>query len=164
MAVANIAWILASNNKRVLVVDWDLEAPGLQRYFRPFLIDKELTSSEGIVDLITEFILEAITPLESNEVVSKNWYLQLAQIEPYVISLDWDFPSGGKIDFIPAGRQGSDYAVRFSSINWQKFYDVLGGGAFLEEVKKQTHAQYHYILIAGRTGVRDTSAVCKGAI
>lgn len=27
MALANTAWILAANGKRVLAVDWDLEAP-----------------------------------------------------------------------------------------------------------------------------------------
>jgi MinD superfamily P-loop ATPase len=37
MALANVAWILASNGKRVLTVDWDLEAPGLHRYYMPFL-------------------------------------------------------------------------------------------------------------------------------
>lgn len=35
MAMANVAWILATNGKRVLVMDWDLEAPGLHRYFAP---------------------------------------------------------------------------------------------------------------------------------
>ena len=30
MALANVGWILASSGKRVLLVDWDLEAPGLQ--------------------------------------------------------------------------------------------------------------------------------------
>ena len=29
MAMANVAWIIASNGKRVLAVDWDLESPGL---------------------------------------------------------------------------------------------------------------------------------------
>jgi len=42
MALANVAWVLASNGRRVLVIDWDLEAPGLHRYFKPFLLDKEL--------------------------------------------------------------------------------------------------------------------------
>lgn len=37
MAIANIAWILAAAGKKVLVVDWDLEAPSLYRYFEPFL-------------------------------------------------------------------------------------------------------------------------------
>jgi len=39
MALANAAWILASNRFRVLIVDWDLEAPGLHRYLRPFVTD-----------------------------------------------------------------------------------------------------------------------------
>ena len=37
MALANVAWILASAGKKVLVADWDLEAPGLHRFFHPFL-------------------------------------------------------------------------------------------------------------------------------
>ena len=37
MALANVAWILAANGQRVLVVDWDLESPGLHRFFHPFL-------------------------------------------------------------------------------------------------------------------------------
>ncbi|KUO04833.1 hypothetical protein AQJ67_10040 [Streptomyces caeruleatus] len=32
MALANTAWILAADGKRVLAVDWDLEAPGLHRF------------------------------------------------------------------------------------------------------------------------------------
>lgn len=160
MAVANIAWILASNHKRVLVLDWDLEAPGLQRYFRPFLVDKDLMSSEGVVDLITDFILEAITPLEEGETLPKDWFVPLAEIQPYVISLKWKFPKGGKIDFVPAGRQGPDYAARFAAINFQRFYDVLGGGAFLEAVKEQMRPHYDYILIDSRTGVSDTSGIC----
>ena len=28
MALANVAWILASNGLKVLVVDWDLDSPG----------------------------------------------------------------------------------------------------------------------------------------
>ena len=38
MALANVAWILASNGLKVLVVDWDLDSPGLHRYFHPFLV------------------------------------------------------------------------------------------------------------------------------
>lgn len=160
MALANIAWILASNAKRVLVVDWDLEAPGLHRYFRPFLVDPELTSSPGVVDLITAFVLEAITPLERGQTLPSDWFLPLTDIEPYVVSLDWDFPRGGTIDFIPAGRQGPDYAMRFGAIQWQKFYDVLGGGAFIEELKLKMRDGYDYVFVDSRTGVSDTSGIC----
>ena len=44
MALANVAWILALHGSRVLVIDWDLEAPGIHRYFHPFIEDKELNS------------------------------------------------------------------------------------------------------------------------
>ena len=37
MALANVAWILAANGKRVLIADWDLESPGLLRFFQPFM-------------------------------------------------------------------------------------------------------------------------------
>jgi Mrp family chromosome partitioning ATPase len=29
--------LLAKRGKRVLLMDWDLEAPGLDRYFRPYI-------------------------------------------------------------------------------------------------------------------------------
>ena len=34
MALANVAALLAEWGKRVLIIDWDLEAPGIERYFR----------------------------------------------------------------------------------------------------------------------------------
>ena len=37
MALANVAWILAANGMRVLIADWDLESPGLHRFFQPFM-------------------------------------------------------------------------------------------------------------------------------
>jgi Mrp family chromosome partitioning ATPase len=49
MAMANVAWLLALSGARVLAIDWDLEAPGLHRYFRPFLDDPDLAESEGLV-------------------------------------------------------------------------------------------------------------------
>jgi MinD-like ATPase involved in chromosome partitioning or flagellar assembly len=159
MAVANVAWILASSGKRVLVLDWDLDAPGLQRYFRPFLVDKELSSSEGLVDFFADFILEAITPLDEGEELPPDWYDAQADILRYVLSLDWKFPNGGGIDFVPAGRQGADYAARFAAINFQHFYDRLGGGKLLEAAKEQMRANYDYVLIDSRTGVSDTAGI-----
>jgi len=56
MAVANVAWVLASNGKRVLTIDWDLEAPGLHRYFRPFLSDPEMAERPGLIDFFFNFL------------------------------------------------------------------------------------------------------------
>src|SRR6185369_5293034 len=67
MHLANVAWILASNGKRVLIVDWDLEAPGLHRYFHPFLLDKELTATDGLIDFFWVFAEAAMTPVSDSE-------------------------------------------------------------------------------------------------
>ena len=67
MALIDVAWILASNGKRVLVLDWDLEAPGLHRYLAPFLPDKDLTASDGIIDFVLKFMTAAATPTSPAE-------------------------------------------------------------------------------------------------
>ena len=54
MLVANTAWLLASVGKRVLLMDWDLEAPGLHRYFKPFLTDPDLKETDGVIEWITD--------------------------------------------------------------------------------------------------------------
>lgn len=162
MAVANIAWVLACSGRRVLVIDWDLEAPGLHRYFRPFLIDEEVTASEGLMDLVDNYANEAIRPLASAGVPNPDWYLSYADFSNYIVSINFShFRTGGKIDFLPAGRQGDHYAVAVSSFNWQNFYDRLGGGGFFEAVKQRARAQYDYVLIDSRTGVSDTAGICS---
>ena len=159
MAMSNVAWILASSGKRVLAIDWDLEAPGLHRYFYPFLVDKDLTSSEGVIDFIIDYSVAAMTPPETDEQL-KNWYTPYANILRYATSLKWDFPAQGKLDFIPAGRQGQSYSTRVNSFDWQDFYGRLGGWTFLEAAKDKMRSEYDYILIDSRTGVSDTSGIC----
>ena len=55
MALANVAWILAANGHKVLAVDWDLESPGLYKYFRPFLDRAAITATPGIIELISDY-------------------------------------------------------------------------------------------------------------
>src|SRR5215468_750896 len=161
MAVANMAWILASSGKRVLTVDWDLEAPGLHRYYTPFLSDKDLTGSDGLIDLLIEFRDATATSHVGDDGSSDdNWHEAYADIAAYVVSLDWDFPRGGTLDLLPAGRQGASYSARVNSFDWEEFYERRGGGVFLEAVKEKMRADYDYVLIDSRTGVSDTSGIC----
>ncbi len=162
MAVANVAWIMAGCGRRVLIIDWDLEAPGLHRYFLPFLIDKELTASHGLIDLVDNYANQAIQPLAPGAPVDPEWYLPYTDFSDYLVSINFDgFAKGGKIDLLPAGRQDDRYALTVSSFNWQNFYDRLGGGGFFEAVKAQARANYDYILIDSRTGVSDTAGICS---
>src|SRR5438128_11610272 len=86
MLLANVAWILACNGKKVLTIDWDLEAPGLHRYFLPFLIDGSLNASDGIIDFVINFALEAVTPADRGE-PKLDWYIPYANILRYAVSL-----------------------------------------------------------------------------
>jgi Mrp family chromosome partitioning ATPase len=82
MALANVAWILASAGKRVLTIDWDLEAPGLHRYFQPFLTDKELSGqeSQGVIEMAIDYAARAAAPTALNEKADGKWYVPYADL------------------------------------------------------------------------------------
>lgn len=157
MALANTAWILASHGLRVLVVDWDLEAPGLHRYFHPFLPDSELHSSPGVIDLMWEFAAAAADPAPKED---RQWYTQLARVDQYAMSLEHPFPGKGTIDLMPAGRQDAIYSTQVTTFDWNHFYEHLGGGPFLEALRQSMRSDYDYVLIDSRTGLSDTAGVC----
>lgn len=158
MALANVAWILASAGNNVLVVDWDLEAPGVHRYFRPFLTDPDLASSDGIIDFFTEYCLRAVE--KGPECLTEEWCREQADLDAYTTSLDWSFPSGGGIDFVPAGRQGAEYSTRVNTFDWKGLYDRFRGALLIEALRAKLLEDYQYVLVDSRTGVSDTSGIC----
>lgn len=161
MAVANLGWVLAAARKRVLMMDWDLEASGLHRYFHPFLVDPELSASRGLMDLLIDYADQAIQPPDAEAGEAGEWYRELADLTPYRVAVNFDgFPEGGRLDLVPAGRQGPGYASRLGSFDWDTFYERLGGGSFLEAVKTRLREEYDYVLINSRTGVSDTAGIC----
>jgi hypothetical protein len=157
MAVANIAWILASSGKRVLAVDWDLESPGLHRFFHPFLDQSMISSTPGVVEIINDYALAAVNPGPRPE----DWYLEHAQVLRQAVSLDWkDFPKGACLDFLSAGRQNRDYSSALFSLDWDNFYDRLGGGFFFKAMRDDMKKSYDYVLIDSRTGLSDVADIC----
>ena len=169
MALANVAWILASRGKRVLTIDWDLEAPGLHRYFHPFLNDKELTGqeSQGLIDMALDYAVSAATPTSGPIRSDDQWIEARADFSKWSQKLRW--PSGerislgkdgaGKIEFVSAGRRGPEYAQRVNLFDGRGFYENLGGGGFFDSAKRKLDS-YDYVLIDSRTGVSDTSGIC----
>ncbi|MEV4275016.1 FxSxx-COOH system tetratricopeptide repeat protein [Actinoplanes xinjiangensis] len=156
MALANVAWILAANGKRVLVTDWDLESPGLHRFFGPFVRAEAVEGASGVIDMVRAYEWEALKkPLEPD------WRRKLARVHEHAFSVQWDhFPSGGHLDFLSAGRQNSKYAANLTGMNWDDFYEQLGGGLFLDALRQDMRANYDYTLIDSRTGLSDVAAIC----
>ena len=160
LALANVAWLLAANGYRVLAIDWDLEAPGLHRYFLPFLRDPELTETRGLMDFLWDYANLVLTPRDAwpSSVKDAN---DLADVRPYVALLENPFvDAGGCLHFFCAGQQVTAYAARFRDFDWRAFYERQGGGAFIDALAARVREQYDFVLIDSRTGVADTSSIC----
>ncbi len=172
LALANMAWLLAAIDRRVLVIDWDMEAPGLHHYFRPFLPDPTLSGYgvKGMIDIVLDYASEAVTPSHAegekrrgNE--SADWMMPYANAGQHAIPLRW--PGGerlqigerGSIAFLPAGRQDALYPKRVNSFDWKHLYEELNGRAYFDAMRA-SFAAYDYVLIDSRTGVSDTAGIC----
>ncbi len=168
MALANTAWIMASWGRRVLVVDWDLEAPGLHRFLHPFLDQQRIQTTPGVLNLITDYVraiseeIASATPwiLDQPE-RRERWMRERARIGGALITLDWkNFPPGGRLDYMSAGRQNRDYSAYFSQFDWNLFYDQQFGGEFLDALSAELRRDYDYVLIDSRTGLSDVADIC----
>ncbi|GAA2252679.1 hypothetical protein GCM10010430_40450 [Kitasatospora cystarginea] len=157
MALANTAWILAANGFRVLTVDWDLEAPGLARFFHPFLDPVALAGTTGMMDLITEYREEALREVDH----VPGWHEDFARVHPHALSLSWPgFPPGGSLDFLSAGQQNRDYSESVGRLDWDLFYERFDGGLFFDALRRDMSRRYDYVLIDSRTGLSDIAEIC----
>jgi cellulose biosynthesis protein BcsQ len=157
MALANVAWILAGSGKRVLAVDWDLESPGLHRFFHPFLDLEILAETPGVIDLIRNYQWAAT---RSQRGRAPDWYREYADVSQNTVSLEWNFPGDGVLHFMPAGRQNPNYSATLASVNWDEFYEKFGGGLFFDAMREQLQRDYDYVLIDSRTGLSDVAQIC----
>jgi hypothetical protein len=175
MALANVAWILAANGYRVLVADWDVEAPGLYKFFQPFL-DAEVTQRPGIVDFIRRFAWAASEAdidhdalmygaSDSTKAAREAGFnlvdRHIKNISDYVIPLNWQFPSGGIVGFLSSGKQtNGDYVATLSALDWDNFYDNLFGGQFFDGLRLYFKREWDYVLIDSRAGFGDVADIC----
>lgn len=172
MALANTAWILASSGNRVLVVDWDLDAPGLDRFLHPFLSEKQLRETPGVLELVsrsTQFVLSAQGAGESTHRIELGAEYMGAvdlgtsdgiTLNRCLIQVDWDFPEGGQLYYLPAGTKNKGYLAAFSQFDWKEFMEGPLATRFLEGLKREFLENFDYVLIDSRTGLNDISDIC----
>ncbi|GAA1977670.1 FxSxx-COOH system tetratricopeptide repeat protein [Catenulispora subtropica] len=157
MALANVAWILAANGRRVLAVDWDLDSPGLHRFYHPFLPPSAVQSAGGVIDLIVDYAWQVHQQRADR---AADWHRKAAEVVRHTIAVDWPFPGSGALDFLPAGRQNRDYASAMAPRGWDDFYQEMGGGLFFQAMREGMKAEYDYVLIDSRTGLSDIADIC----
>lgn len=140
MALANIAFELSKRKFKVLIVDWDLEAPGIERYFSSFKIEN---SSEGLLQLLIAF-------KEGKSPKYKEYLWQIDTINENPISL---LHSGRDKD--PA-----KYSSLLQEFDWSDFFTENKGGHHLEGLRTEWHNDFDFVLIDSRTGLSDSSGIC----
>ncbi|MFJ8047319.1 FxSxx-COOH system tetratricopeptide repeat protein [Streptomyces luteogriseus] len=158
MAVANVAWILASNGYHVLAADWDVEAPGLHRYFHPFLDTATSAATTGVLNLFSGYVTEWRTRPATESAADLRQ--RLARVLPHAVSVDWTFPDGGSLDYMPAGRQDGEYLTHLMDFSWREFAERFGGTRFLEALRHDMKSHYDFTLIDSRCGVSDLVGLC----
>ena len=122
---------------------------------------RPLGATTGVIDLITEYAWAATSPVQRAD----DWHRDYARIQPHAVSLTpetlgWEFPDGGTLDFVSAGRQNREYSATVSTFDWDNFYDRLGGGHFFDALRDDMKANYDYVLIDSRTGLSDIADIC----
>lgn len=148
MALANIAVLLARSGKKVLIVDWDLEAPGMERYFKDFEILHTSKEKRGLLNLLHD--------------ASNSFPRNIPNWEDY---LSFIYIKDNSIDFLTSGRKDDEssqkeHAKKLYNFDWNKFYKDYDGSEFIESLRKQWLNNYEIIFIDSRTGITDSGGIC----
>ncbi len=138
MALANIAVLLARRGLKVLAVDWDLEAPGLERYFSYFEI------KQGGPGLLRMCMAARATGGADYTAFTSSFECQ----GKYPVTL------------LASGREADDtYTQNLETFDWEEFFRG-GGGAFVETLRERWRKDFDVTLIDSRTGLSDTGGIC----
>jgi cytochrome c-type biogenesis protein CcmH/NrfG/MinD-like ATPase involved in chromosome partitioning or flagellar assembly len=140
-ALVNVAVRLAHRGKRVFILDFDLEAPGVDAYG---LCDGE-EPRVGLVEYISAF-------MRSGEVPPLRDFVLEAALPTAV----------GKLFVMPAGKKDEEYQAALSRLNWKVLYREKKGYFLVENLKSAIHQQFRpdYLLVDSRTGLTDISGIC----
>lgn len=147
LAAANFAVYLAKLGLKTVVVDFDLEAPGIDAKF-PLL--KVPTDQKGVLDYILDYQLNnedpgsikqicLQVPIESSESTTPLW-------------------------LIPAGQYLSEeYSRKLSQLDWNFIFSEERDGVaffqqFLAHIKQELQADF--VIIDSRTGITEIAGLC----
>ena len=139
-----------NQNKRILLIDWDLEAPGLHNYFNI----KTENINAGLMDLMFAYtaLMRKDEPVNEQILIEKKLFADSRHIlKPFDNKKSC-------IHLMPAGKYNDDYFRRTNSFDWTEFYDTFDGKIYIELFKQHLNSlNYDYIFIDSRTGVNDYS-------
>ena len=146
-ALVNSAAVMAQLGYRVLVVDFDLEAPGLDAYLAPFEVTK---TAQGDGASGTLWFLTGLAAAEDSDI----GHLMALHVQHFLL------PTGETLAIMPAGSDDENYPQALASFDWEHLFSHRDGGRKLESWRQVLLAKYDFVLIDSRTGVTDVGGVC----
>ncbi len=152
--LANMAAYLCHyRGRKVLLMDWDLEAPGIHYYFGR---NNTNLKTKGIINLLYSYV----KTVKGNSTIRQNDLPYFD--ESYITNLRRSQVSKGRIDLIPAGQYNRQYSQLVAGFDWIEFYEQLDGKLYVEFLKERLRALgYDYIFLDSRTGISDYSGICN---
>ena len=142
MAMVNVAVELALQGKRVVAVDFDLEAPGLDT----FDLGRPAETTPGILDFVETYLETDRAP----------------EAEDFLFESPPLGEKGGRLWIMPSGSHDERYARRLAALDWQALYEHFDGYLLFEDLKAQWRdaLEADYVLIDSRTGHTDVGGIC----
>ena len=142
LALANTAALLVRRGRRVVLIDFDLEAPGLDS-FEEF---HSIAGKPGVVEYVTEFKKTNRAP----------------DITRFVHPCELPGPLRGQLWIMPAGKKDAHYNACRASLSWADLYENHHGEQFVENWKAALDNHYHpdQVFVDSRTGLTDVGGIC----
>lgn len=157
MALVNIAELFYQSGLKVLMIDWDLESPGLEHFF-PHQTQAILETA-GVIDLLQEYKEKWLT-LDLN---SKKNIFPAHNLKDFLIELHPNKNHPGQLWLLPAGKRDTNqfetYSRLVQNFDWADFYQNYAGEIYFEKLRELL-ATYDVVLIDSRTGVTEMGGVC----
>ncbi len=164
--LANMAIGLANHGLDLVLMDMDLESPGLHTYFHPRaheretprLCDQDLAETPGLIDVLTEHLHGHQEPPDLEHLLLP---LDHPNLKP---------DKGGRIRLLPPGRLNAQYPQRVSEFSWERFYQEAHGYAYMEYLRDRLlsgdgpHRGADLVLVDSRTGLTDVGSICTGQL
>lgn len=170
MALANVACLLADRlggHGSVLLVDWDLEAPGLHRFFPGRVTASAADTSLGLdhrLGLIDLFQgLDGLTPTSRPESDDEAEERAAAALDRVELERFVGESGIGGVRLLRAGRDDDGhYAQRVTTFSWEGLF--RRSPALFRTLADRWARSYRYVLVDSRTGVGDISGICTSLL
>ncbi|NYE59035.1 tetratricopeptide (TPR) repeat protein [Duganella sp. 1224] len=156
MALSNIAVLLARQHNAtapVLMIDWDLEAPGLHHYF-----EQPQENKPGVLEFFEacreQLLRRRVGGVAVDDDALAHEVLAAVGWEQYVTRVD----QSSQLYLMRAGRFDSSYPDRLAAMQWEELFHSCP--ALYRCFADRLARHFRYVLIDSRNGRTDSAGVC----